>query len=105
CFYGSGIAAEGKTDRFGRTPPIHLASHMKAPVYLGYGADDPGISPAEHARIAEQLSTLKKRYALAVYPGAGHAFLCEERANYAPAAAKPAWRECLAFLHAALDAH
>ncbi|MGH8371528.1 MAG: dienelactone hydrolase family protein [Gammaproteobacteria bacterium] len=104
-FYGGGIAAEGETDRFGRTPPIHLAAHMKAPIYLGYGADDQGIPPAEHARIAEKLSSLKKRYNLAVYPGAGHAFLCEERANHAPAAAKRAWVESLDFLHAHLDAH
>jgi carboxymethylenebutenolidase len=102
-FYGGGIAAEGETDRFGRTPPIHLAAHMKAPIYLGYGADDQGIPPAEHARIAEKLSSLKKRYALAVYPDAGHAFLCEERANYAPEAAERAWPECLAFLHANLE--
>lgn len=103
CFYGGGIAAEGETDRFGRTPPIHLAGHLKAPLYLGYGADDQGIPPAEHARIVEKLSTLKKRYTLAVFPGAGHAFLCEERQNYAPAAAEPAWRESLAFLHSNLD--
>lgn len=103
CFYGGGIATEGETDRFGRAPPIHLATHMKAPIYLGYGADDQGIPPAEHARIAETLSTLKKRYNLAVYPGAGHAFLCEERTNYAPAAATRAWRESLDFLHAHLE--
>ncbi|HEX6549652.1 MAG TPA: dienelactone hydrolase family protein [Gammaproteobacteria bacterium] len=104
CFYGGGIAVEGETDRFGRTPPIHLAAHMQAPIYLGYGADDQGIPPAEHARIAEKLSTLKKRFALAVYPGAGHAFLCEERPNYAPAAAEKAWQESLDFLHAQLEA-
>ncbi|HEX5340685.1 MAG TPA: dienelactone hydrolase family protein [Gammaproteobacteria bacterium] len=104
CFYGGGIAPEGE-DRFGRNPPIRIAEHMKAPLYLGYGAEDQGIPPAEHARIVERLSALKKRYALAVYPGAGHAFLCEERASYAPAAAKPAWRESINFLHAHLEAH
>ncbi|MGA9853536.1 MAG: dienelactone hydrolase family protein [Gammaproteobacteria bacterium] len=98
-FYGGGIAPDGATDRFGRTPPIIEAEKMRAPMYLGYGADDQGIPPAEHARIAEKLSALKKRYTLAVYPGAGHAFLCEERANYAPAAAELAWQESLAFLH------
>ena len=105
CFYGGGIAAEGETDRFGRTPPIHLAAHMKAPIYLGYGADDQGIPPAEHARITDKLSSLKKRYNLAVYPDAGHAFLCEERANYAPGPAKRAWTEALDFLHANLETH
>ena len=98
-FYGGGIAAEGPKDRFGRTPPIGEADRMQAPVFLGYGADDPGIPPAEHARIAERLSALRKRYTLAVYPGAGHAFLCEERANYAPAAAARAWPQILEFLH------
>lgn len=97
-FYGGGIAAEGATDRFGRTPPIHDADKMRAPIFLGYGADDQGIPPAEHARIAGKLSALKKRYTLAVYPGAGHAFLCEERANYAPTAAARAWPEAMEFL-------
>lgn len=96
-FYGSGIAPDGP-DRFGRTPPITEADRMQAPILLGYGADDQGIPPAEHARIAETLSTAKKRYSLAVYPGAGHGFLCEERASYAPQAADQAWPEIIAFL-------
>ena len=98
-FYGGGIAVEGAKDRFGRTPPIAEADKMQAPIFLGYGADDQGIPPAEHARIAEKLSSLKKRYTLAVYPGAGHAFLCEERANYAPAVAARPWPEAIEFLH------
>ncbi|MGH8413260.1 MAG: dienelactone hydrolase family protein [Gammaproteobacteria bacterium] len=101
-FYGGGIAPDG-ADRFGRMPPINEAEKMRAPLYLGYGADDASIPPAEHARIAERLSTLKKRYTLAVYPDAGHGFLCEQRASYAPAAAEPAWQESLAFLHTNLD--
>ena len=99
-FYGGGIAPEGPTDRFGRTAPIGEAGKMQAPMFLGYGADDQSIPPADHARVAEKLSTLKKRYTLAVYPGAGHAFLCEERSNYAPAAAARAWPEALEFLRA-----
>ncbi|MDE2108252.1 MAG: dienelactone hydrolase family protein [Gammaproteobacteria bacterium] len=101
-FYGGGIAAEGAQDRFGRTPPIAEADKMQAPIFLGYGADDQGIPPAEHARVAEKLSSLKKRYTLAVYPGAGHAFLCEERANYAPVVAARAWPEAIEFLHTEL---
>jgi carboxymethylenebutenolidase len=75
---------------------------MQAPIFLGYGADDTGILPAEHARVAETLSAAKKRYTLAVYPGAGHAFLCEERANYAPAAAELAWGDSIGFLQSNL---
>jgi carboxymethylenebutenolidase len=96
-FYGGGIAPEGP-DRFGRTPPIVSAGTLQAPVFLGYGADDGGIPPSEHARIVSALSAAKKRYTLAVYPGAGHAFLCEERANHAPVAAEIAWDESLGFL-------
>ncbi|MGA9854129.1 MAG: dienelactone hydrolase family protein [Gammaproteobacteria bacterium] len=96
-FYGGGIAPSGP-DRFGRTPPIIEADKMQAPILLGYGADDQGIPPAEHARIAETLSAGKKRYSLAVYPGAGHGFLCEERASYAPQAAEQAWPEIIGFL-------
>jgi len=103
-FYGGGIAPGGP-DRFGRTPPIGEAHKMQAPIFLGYGADDQGILPAEHARVAETLSTAKKRYTLAVYPGAGHGFLCEERANYAPKAAELAWPEIIGFLRTNLGMH
>lgn len=97
-FYGGGISPEGGSDRFGRTPPIGETEKMQAPLFLGYGADDRGIPPAEHARVVTALSAAKKRYTLNVYPGAGHAFLCEERANYAPAAAAIAWRDAVDFL-------
>lgn len=102
-FYGGAIAPEAEgADRFGRTPPIGETAKMQAPLFLGYGADDQGITAAEHARVASALSTAKKRYTLNVYPGAGHAFLCEERANYAPAAAALGWRDAVAFLKAEL---
>ena len=103
AFYGGGIAPEVQgLDRYGRTPPIGEAEKMLAPLFLGYGADDSGIPPAEHARIATALSSARKRYSLNVYPGAGHAFLCEERTNYAPAAAEQGWRDVLDFLQAHL---
>lgn len=101
-FYGGAIASEANPDKFGRTPPIGEAAKMQAPMFLGYGADDQGIPGDEHARIAKVLTDLKKRYLLSVYPGAGHAFLCEERAAYAPAVEPIAWREAIEFLHANL---
>jgi carboxymethylenebutenolidase len=97
-FYGGAIAPGADPDRFGRTPPISETARMKAPIFLGYGADDQGITGEEHARIAKALSDAKQRYVLSVYPGAGHAFLCEERANYAPAVAEQAWPDAIAFL-------
>jgi carboxymethylenebutenolidase len=98
AFYGGSIAPEAPgPDRFGRTPPIGETGKMQAPLFLGYGADDQGITPAEHARVVSALSAAKKRYVLNVYPGAPHAFLCEERGNYAPAAAALAWRDAVDF--------
>jgi carboxymethylenebutenolidase len=101
-FYGGAIAPAASPDRFGRIPPIGEAEKMLAPLFLGYGADDQGISGDEHARIAKTLTDLKKRYVLSVYPGAGHAFLCEERQAFAPAVEPIAWREAIEFLHANL---
>jgi carboxymethylenebutenolidase len=101
-FYGGAIAPGVDPDRMGRTPPIGEAAKMQAPMFLGYGADDQGIPGDEHARIAKTLTDLKKRYILSVYPGAGHAFLCEERPAYAPAVEHIAWRESIEFLHATL---
>jgi|SRR6185312_4050284 len=101
-FYGGAIAPGVNPDRFGRTPPIGEAEKMQAPMFLGYGADDQGIPGDEHARIAKTLTDLKKRYVLSVYPGAGHAFLCEERQAYAAAAEPIAWRESIEFLNANL---
>lgn len=102
-FYGGAIAPEAAgPDRFGRIPPLGETEKMQAPLFLGYGADDQGITAAEHARVVAALSGAKKRYALNVYPGAGHAFLCEERANYAPAAAEIAWRDAVDFLEVQL---
>lgn len=101
-FYGGAIAPGVSPDRFGRVPPIGEADKMLAPLFLGYGADDQGIPGDEHARIAKTLTDLKKRYLLSVYPGAGHAFLCEERQNYAPEVEPAAWREAIEFLHANL---
>ena len=98
AFYGGSISPEMSPDKFGRTPPIGETEKMQAPLFLGYGADDQGITPAEHARVVTALSAAKKRYSLNIYPGAGHAFLCEERSNYVPAAAALAWRDSIDFL-------
>jgi len=97
-FYGGSIAPGTDPDRYGRTPPIGETAKMQAPLFLGYGADDQGITGEEHARIAKTLTETKRRYVLSVYPGAGHAFLCEERPNYAPVVAKQAWPDAIAFL-------
>jgi carboxymethylenebutenolidase len=102
AYYGSGICPEGEKDRLGRTPPIAESAALAAPLLLVYGGADPGIPPAEHARLAQRLGELGKRYVLSVYPGAGHGFCCEDRAAYAPAAAEAAHAETVEFLRRAM---
>ncbi|MGD8380355.1 MAG: dienelactone hydrolase family protein [Gammaproteobacteria bacterium] len=94
--YGGGIAA--KEDRFGRAPLTPDFDRLRAPWLLVYGAEDGSIGPDEHGRIAQALSERKKRFCLSLYPEAGHGFLCEERASYAPDAAARAWPEITGFL-------
>ena len=101
-FYGGAIAPGVSPDRLGRIPPIGEAEKMQGPMFLGYGAEDQGITGEEHARIAKTLTDLRKRYVLSVYPGAGHAFLCEERPAYAPKVEPIAWRDSIEFLKANL---
>lgn len=85
-FYGGGMAP--LRDRIGE---------LQSPVLLLYGADDEGIPPSEHARLAEALSRHKKRYTLSVFPEAGHGFASVDRPNYRRKAAEAAWDMTLEF--------
>jgi carboxymethylenebutenolidase len=92
-FYGGGIAPDQPrlwkplADRF---------ADVHAELLMIYGADDEGIAPSEHARVAESLSREKKRYELSVYPGAPHGFASKDRPSYRPQQAEAAWAETLA---------
>lgn len=101
-FYGGSIAPEGAQDRLGRTAPAALAEALGAPLLLIYGGRDKSIAPAEHARLAQRLGELDKRYSLSLHAGAAHGFCCEDREAYAPQAAEAAHAEAIAFLRAAL---
>ncbi len=95
AFYGTGIAPE--KDALGRQPLLDRAAAMQAPIMLVYGADDESIAPDEHGRIAQALSTAKKRYILSVFPNAGHGFLSDRRDSYAAAPAREAWQMTMNF--------
>ncbi len=101
CMYGGGIAPEA--DRLGRKPLLDRVDAIAGALYLGYGADDGSIEPAEHGRIAAALSGAHKRYTLDVFPQAGHGFMCDDRGSYAPAATAKAWHAIDAFFDATLD--
>ena len=98
AYYGGAIFPEGDKDRLGRTPPIGEAAALAAPLLLIYGGKDGGITPAEHARIAQRLGELDKRHVISNHAGAGHGFCCEDRSAYAPQAAEAAHAEAIDFL-------
>ncbi len=91
-FYGGGIAPDQA--RYFQ-PILDRADGLRGELLMIYGADDQGITPSEHARLAEKLSELKKRYTLSVYPGAGHGFASRDRESYRPQQAEAAWAETL----------
>lgn len=100
-FYGGGIApaeAKGK-----RKPLVDRVPEVSAPMLLLYGANDSGITADEHARLAKALTEANKRYVLAVFPDAPHAFATFDRESYHAAAAAHAWRLADAFLAAELE--
>jgi carboxymethylenebutenolidase len=92
-WYGGGIAPA--TPKY-FAPLIDDLALLRGELLLIYGADDEGIAPDEHGRIAEALSKGKKNYALRVYPGAGHGFGSRDRASYRPVQAEAAWVQTLA---------
>jgi carboxymethylenebutenolidase len=94
-FYGGGIAA--KNDVAGRQNLLAQAKNMQAPLMLMYGSEDSYIVAEEHERIAAALSQAKKRYAINVFPGAGHGFMSDRRESYNAAAATEAWDMTMAF--------
>jgi carboxymethylenebutenolidase len=99
-FYGGNIAPQ--ISRFGWPILLERVAEIEGAVLLFYGADDDTIAPDEHARLADALSTAKKRYAISVFPNSGHAFASVDRESYRPAAAEAAWREALVFLRETL---
>ena len=92
-FYGGGIAPD--QPRFFK-PLIDRVPDVRSELLLVYGADDEGITPQEHGRIAEALSREKKRYTISVYPGAPHGFASDDRPSYRKPQAEAAWVETLA---------
>ncbi len=100
-FYGGGIAPQG--DVAGRQRLLAQVEKMQAPLMLMYGSEDSYIVAEEHERIALALSQAKKRYAINVFPGAGHGFMSDRRDSYNSAAATEAWEMTMAFFDRHLE--
>lgn len=77
----------------GRTAPL-LGERPKAPLLLHFGEDDPIIPPEDVQKHRDALSDAE----IHVWPGAGHGFDCDQRADYNAEASQQALQRTLMFL-------
>lgn len=76
----------------GRTVPL-LHERPKAPLMLHFGENDPLIPPEDVQAHRDALSSAE----IHVWPGAGHGFNCDQRADYNEDVARQALERTLAF--------
>lgn len=95
CFYGGGIAQA--RPGIGLTPLLDEAAHIRAPILCLFGDQDQSISADDVDAIRSRLQTLETPHEVLVYPGAGHAFFCDQRPSYHAEAAAQAWQKTLDF--------
>jgi carboxymethylenebutenolidase len=79
------------------TDPVKLAS-LGAPLQGHFGAADRGIPETRVVELRAALGKAGKKGEIYLYPGAGHAFMNEERPSYHADAAHQAWARTMAFL-------
>jgi carboxymethylenebutenolidase len=77
----------------GRTVPL-LGERPKAPLMLHFGESDPIIPPEDVQKHRDALSGAE----IHVWPGAGHGFNCDQRADYNADVAQQALTRTLGFL-------
>jgi carboxymethylenebutenolidase len=98
-FYGGGIVSKGYLPF---DPLIDEVATLKTP-WLGlFGDEDQGIPVSDVEQLRERLrADAKVDHEIVRYPGAGHGFHCDMRADYHPEAAADGWTRTLAWF----DAH
>lgn len=79
------------------TDPAKLRT-LRAPLQAHFGTEDEGIPASRIAQLQAALRQAGKTAEIYVYPGAGHAFMNEERPSHRADAARQAWARTLAFL-------
>jgi len=93
--YGGGIAPNTTNPGL-----LGRASGLQAPLLFFWGGRDKHI-PLEHVRaVTDALRAAGKNFVNVEISNADHAFFCDARASYSPAAALLAWPLTLAFLRA-----
>jgi carboxymethylenebutenolidase len=88
-FYGGGIAV-GSPGNDG-PPTIERTPKITGRILCLFGAKDGYIPQEQIAQIKEALTKAGVRHEVVVYPGVGHGFFCDERADYDATSADDAW--------------
>jgi carboxymethylenebutenolidase len=79
--------------------PLEAARDVRCPLLGCFGAEDPYIPADDVARFDAQLDASGQPHEVIVYPGAGHAFVNDTRAEmYRPEAARDAWSRMVGWL-------
>ena len=77
--------------------PIEMIPTLACPLLGLFGEEDPNPSPAQAARMQEELDKHGKTYEFRMYRQAGHAFFADYRPSYRAAAAQDMWHRVLVF--------
>lgn len=77
--------------------PLEQTANIKAPILGLFGEDDANPTTADVATIAGELDKHGKTYEFHMYPGCGHGFNCDARADYRPESARDAWGKAMAW--------
>lgn len=95
-FYGAAIARQRPGGTL--TPLLGEAERIQVPILLFFGDQDQAIARSDVEAIEGRLAELGKEHEVVVYPGAGHAFFCDQRQSYVAPAATDAWTRTLDWL-------
>ncbi|WP_329234300.1 dienelactone hydrolase family protein [Actinoallomurus sp. NBC_01490] len=78
-------------------PILGLAPRLSCPLLGLFGAEDKFPSPAETAKLSEELDRLGKEHEFHTYENAGHAFFAVDRPSYRVEAAVDGWGKIFDF--------
>jgi carboxymethylenebutenolidase len=99
CVSWYGMLRYTETDAVKPESPLAMAPRLACP-YLGlFGADDALIPGADVDELRATLARTGRPFEIVVYPGAGHAFMNDQRPDaWRPEAAADSWGRATAFL-------
>jgi carboxymethylenebutenolidase len=80
--------------------PLELAEQQHAPILMFWGGKDQHITTVDQRAVSDSLTAAGRVHEQVTFSQAGHAFFCDARASYEPAAATQSWALVQAFLKA-----